>query len=254
MALFTDGPAPTIDDLVDEDSGLLDVAENTGINVTAKLRLAHEELATDLHLWLNKPRPMMEMLWAPALRIAQIVVTPPLQRWEKLQALAMVYRDAYFSALVDRYQAKWQEYLHLARNARESFIASGLALVSDPVSRPDPPVLGATPGSYPAGTYYVCVAGVNASGQEGAASWASSVTTTGTSAILVAPGAWANNVVTFRVYAGPSLGAMVLQNTVDLPAGLTYTFLPGQITDGRLPGSGQPAEFLRPMARTIPRG
>jgi len=254
MALFTDGPAPTVDDLVDEDSGLLDVSENTGINVTAKLRLAHEELATDLRLWLNKRRPLMEMLWVPSLRIEQIVVTAPLRRWEGLQALAMVYRDAYFSALVDRYQAKWQEFAKLARDARESFLASGMALVSDPIARPDPPVLGTTPAPYPGGTYYVSVAGVNVAGQEGAASWASSVTTTTGNGILVAPFAWGRNVVAFRVYAGPALGEMIRQNSVDPPAGLTYTYLPGQVTSGPLPGSGQAVEFVRPMARTIPRG
>ena len=45
MALFVDGPASTIDDLTDQDSGLLDVAETNGINVSTKLRLAQEEIA-----------------------------------------------------------------------------------------------------------------------------------------------------------------------------------------------------------------
>ena len=40
MALFVDGPACTIDDLTDQDAGLLDVAVNTNINVSTKLRLA----------------------------------------------------------------------------------------------------------------------------------------------------------------------------------------------------------------------
>ncbi len=254
MALFTDGPAPTIEELVDEDSGLLDVAENAGINVTAKLRLAHEEVASELELWLNRRRPAAEVLWAPSPRIAQIVMTAALKRWELLQALSTVYRDAYFGALVDRYQAKWHEYRQLGRDARESFVASGLALVSDPVPRPEPPVLGTTPGTYPGGTYYVSVAGVNRGGQEGAGSWASSVTTTDGNAILVAPAVWAENAISFRVYAGRAPGAMVLQNTVDIPAGVTFTYLPGQLTEGRAPGSGQAADFVRPLARTIQRG
>ena len=37
MALFLDGPAVTIDDLIAEDSGLLATAQTVGINVTAKL-------------------------------------------------------------------------------------------------------------------------------------------------------------------------------------------------------------------------
>ncbi len=147
MALFVDGPACTIDDLTDQDSGLLDVALGTNINVTTKLRLAQEEIETDLQLWLNKPRPTLELVWAPTLRIGQIVVTPPLRRWETMHALALVYRDAYFSQLVDRYQAKWQEYASLAGDARESFIASGLGLVSDPVTQAAPPILAATPGA-----------------------------------------------------------------------------------------------------------
>ncbi len=254
MALFADGPAPTIDNLINEDSGLLDVAETTGINVTAKLRLAHEEMESELRLWLNRPRAAAELLWTAAPRIEQIVTTPPLKRWETMLSLAMVYRDAYFSAQVDRYQAKWQEFLQLARDARERLIASGLAMVSDPVPQPVPPVLGTTPAPYPGGTYYVSVAGVNAKGQEGAASWASSITTTTGNAILVAPAAWNRDVATYRVYAGPSLDAMVRQNTVDLRAGLTYTYLPGQITTGTPAGNGQAPEFVRPLTRTILRG
>jgi hypothetical protein len=131
MALFVDGPACTIDDLIDQDSGLLAVAQTTGINVSSKLRLAQEELKTDLQLWLLKPRPTLEMLWGPVLRVEQIVVTAPLKRWETMHALALVYRDAYFSQLVDRYQAKWQEFSTLARSASDSFVATGLGLVSE---------------------------------------------------------------------------------------------------------------------------
>ena len=58
MALFVDGPACTIDDLTDQDAGLLGVAQTTGINVYAKLRLAQEEIGTDLQLWLIRPRSM----------------------------------------------------------------------------------------------------------------------------------------------------------------------------------------------------
>src|ERR1700733_4325967 len=121
MALFVDGPAPTIDDLADQDTGMLAVAKTAGINVYSKLRLAQEEIRTDLELWLIKPRPTLEVLWGPVLRVEQVVVTPPLKRWETMHALELVYRDAYFSDLVDRYQPKWQEYALLARGTREDF-------------------------------------------------------------------------------------------------------------------------------------
>jgi hypothetical protein len=105
MALFVDGPACTIEDLTDQDAGLQDVALNTGINVSTKLRLAMEEIRTDLQLWLNRPVSPRGVAWGPMLRIEQVVVTPALKRWEMMYALALVYRDAYFSQLVDRYEA-----------------------------------------------------------------------------------------------------------------------------------------------------
>src|SRR5271157_5466181 len=104
MALFVDGPASSITDMTDQDAGLLDVAEVSAINVTTKIRLAHDEIATDLKLWLNKPRALLFTPWLPSLHLDQIVVTAELKRWETLYALALFYRDAYFSDLVDRYQ------------------------------------------------------------------------------------------------------------------------------------------------------
>ena len=105
----------------------------------------------------------------------EVVVTPPLKRWETMYALSLVYRDAYFSQLVDRYQAKWKEYADLASDARENFIASGFGLVSDPVARATPPVLATTPGPQQGGTFYACVAWLNAANQEGAPSMPASV-------------------------------------------------------------------------------
>ena len=163
MALFVDGPACTIDDLTDQDTGLLDVVLTNNINVSTKLRLAVEEIRTDLHLWLNRPRPTLELVWGPTLHIEQIVITPPLKRWEIMHALALVYRDAYFSQLVDRYQAKWHEYAKLARHASESFTAGEPAwrLVSDPVVQAAPPILSATPAPQTGGTFYASVTWVN---------------------------------------------------------------------------------------------
>jgi len=94
MALFVDGPACTIDDLTDQDAGLLEIALANNINISTKLRLAVEEIRTDLYLWLNKPRPTLDVLLGASLRIEQIVITPPLKRWETMHALALVYRDA----------------------------------------------------------------------------------------------------------------------------------------------------------------
>jgi hypothetical protein len=60
--------------------------------------------------------------------------------------------------------------------------------------------------------------------------------------------------VGFRVYAGTLLDAMFLQNSELLPVSATYTFVPGQITQGMLPGSGQAPDYVRPLARIWLRG
>jgi hypothetical protein len=254
MALFVDGPASSITDLTDQDSGLLDVALDNGINVTTKLRLAHEEIRTDLQLWLLKPRPALPMPWAPVLHIGQAVVTPSLKRWETMHTLALVYRDAYFSQLVDRYQAKWQEYSRLTRDAREDLVASGLGLVTDPVSRAALPVLTSTPGPQSGGTFYASVAWVNAAGQAGAASEAASITIGDGNLTVVTAVNPPASAAGYRVYAGTALNAMYLQNDAVLAVGTTFLYVPGELTQGSLPGFGQVPDYVRPLARTLLRG
>jgi hypothetical protein len=254
MALFVDGPSPTIDGLIDQDSGLLDVAETCGINLTTKLRLGHEEIATDLELWLQRPGRPLEMVWGPLYRVEQIVVTAPLKQWETMHALALSYRDAYFSQLADRYQAKWDEYARLARAAYENFLPSGMGLVHDPVRRALPPLLSTVVGPQTGGTFYASVAWVNAAGQEGAASPASSISVPDGHLMTVSAVSMAANAVGFNVYAGPALSDLVRQNDVLLPTSAAFTYVPGEVTQGALPGTGQKPDFKRPLARTLLRG
>jgi hypothetical protein len=254
MALFVDGPASGIDDLTNQDSGLLEVAQSCGINATTKLALAHDELATDLQFWLDRPRPTIESIWGPMLKPEQIVVTPPLKLWETMTALAMFYRDAYFSQLVDRYQARWEEYTRLSRDAYERFLASGLGLVNDPVHVAAIPLLGSTAGPQAGGTFYASVAWVNAAGQEGAASLPASIAVPDNNLMTVSATNPPRGVVGFNIYAGTSDTGMVLQNTTALPPDASFTYVPGVVTGGRGPGKGQHPDFVRPLARTLLRG
>ncbi len=254
MALFVEGPASTIDDLTDQDAGLLDVAVSAGINLSTKLRLAMEEIQTDLHLWLRSQWEACELVWEPALRIDQIVVTAPLKSWETMHTLALVYRDAYFSHLVDRYQAKWQEYAKLAREMRESVIASGLGLVHDPLPKASLPVLSATPGPQAGGTFYARASWVNLAGQEGTPSAASSLVVADGNLMTVAMGAAPKNATGFNVYVGTSLNTTFRQNDFPVDIGDTFLYVPGQVTQGQLPGDGQTPDYRRRLARTIPRG
>ena len=254
MALFVDGPACTIADLTDQDAGLLDVAVSAGINVTTKLRLAAEEIRTDLRLWLTKPRTITEIVWGSVLKVDQVVVTPPLKRWEALHSLALVYRDAYFSQLVDRYQAKWQEFSRLARNAREEFLADGVGIVNDPLRQAPPPVLSTVPGPQSGGMFYASVAWVNASSQEGAGSVAASIAVADGNLMSVEATSAPSNAVGFNVYAGATLAALHRQNDVPVTITGTFLYVPGQTSSGPLVGEGQGPDFVRPLSRTILRG
>lgn len=256
MALFLDGPASTIDDLVDEDSGLLDTAQSVGVNVTAKLRLAMGELQAELSNWLARPQSVTGPPWIQAPGIGQVVVTAELARWEKMQTLAMVYRDAYFNQLVDRYQAKWDEYARLTRYAREQFVANGIGLVGNPLPKAPLPMLGTTtaPQQQAGGTFYARVAWVNVAGQEGAASDASSFTVPAANLLTVAATMPPANAIGFNVYVGMLLNLTELQNDAVLAPGGVFTYVPGAVTGGRLSGTGQPPDYVKPLVRSMLRG
>ena len=169
-------------------------------------------------------------------------------------ALELVYRDVYFTQVVDRYEAKWQGYVELARVARETYLEGGLAGVNNPLRRPIPPVLTTQPAAQTGGTFYASVAWVNAAGQEGAASAASSTSVGNGNVMVVSANNAPTNAVGYRVYAGAALNGMFLQNSVLLPVGNTFQYLPGQVTTGTLPGVGQKPDFVIPVARTLLRG
>ena len=63
MALFTDGPPASIEDLSAQDSQLLNVANVEGIDVTQKLCLAHEELGMELYALLNRMSYVDPLFW-----------------------------------------------------------------------------------------------------------------------------------------------------------------------------------------------
>jgi hypothetical protein len=254
MALFVDGPILSVDELQDHDSGLLDVAATCGINVTTKIRLAHEDVAAELRFRLERPRSAEILALATGVRVDQVVVGDTLRRWEALLALSKCYDDAYSTQLVDRYQAKAQQFAVAARMAFENCIASGVGVVAAPVRQASTPVLGTVTGPQEGGTFYASVAWVNSQGQEGAASPAVSATVSNGYLMTVSASGAPTGLPGFNVYVGAFLGAMTLQNTVPLAATDTFTYVPGWSTNGRPPSTGQPPEFIRPLARYILRG
>jgi hypothetical protein len=246
MALFLDGPACTIDDLLDEDSGLLDTAQTVGINVTAKLKLAMSEVQSELVTMLARVQ---------ATDIGQVVATTDLARWEKMQALSMVYRDAAYTQLIDRYKAKWDMFIRLTAAARDQFTANGVGVVNDPVMKATLPVLGTISGeSQSGGTFYACVAWVNAGGQEGAPSEAGSIAVPTDNLMTVMAANVPSNATGFNVYAGSVLGMMTLQNLSPVAPGGSFTYVPGESPSSKTPGAGQAPDVFKAIPATTLRG
>ena len=255
MALFVDGPACTIEELVDQDAGLLETAQTCGINLTTKVRLAAQDVENELQVWLDRPRSLIRRFSAGGIRIDQVVVTPPLRDWLTMHSLELVYRDGYFSQLVDRYQAKWMQYAKLAREARDGFVASGLGIVSDPMSLAVPPVLATVEGSQQGGTFYARVAWVNAAGQAGAASAASTITLGDGHLMTVLATDGPRNAIGFNVYAGWALDTLFQQNDVPVPTGTAFYFVPATAKRaGIMAGAGQAPDMMKPLPRSILRG
>ena len=244
MALFTDGPASSLEDLQGHDSQLLDVAHTEGIDVTHKLGLAQDEVALEVSTILAR-------LDGPGLE--HVVVTPALKLWHTFRALELVYRDAYNSQLNDRYAGKRDEYHGLAMWAHEKLVQSGIGIVLDPVPQGTPPVLTQAAGSLVDATYYVSAGWVNAAGEEGATSHPGMITVIGGAFAAATNGAPAN-VREWNVYAGISPTSLILQNANPLGLDEMWTQSSPPATTGRQRCPGQTPNYVRPAARVLERG
>jgi hypothetical protein len=173
-----------------------------------------------------------------------------------MMTLSLIYRDAYFTQLVDRYQLKWDEYARLARFAREQFLAAGAGIVNDPLPKAAMPELGSVPATteQAGGTFYASITWVNSAGQESSPSDASSAGVAAGNLLTVAVTEAPANVIGFNVYAGTQLDSLQQQNQIPLPAAGVFTFIPGTSMDGKLAGEGQRPDYIRPLVRTILRG
>src|ERR1700733_3039542 len=133
--LLTDGSPNTTEDLRVYESAILDVSSEEMINLDVKLKLATEEISEIvLNILLDHSSIVTggDML-RRSLGVSDVVVPRQLTRWHALYVLAIFYRDAYNNQLNDRYLAKWNEYLLLARGARETTLQYGIGLVTIPI-------------------------------------------------------------------------------------------------------------------------
>jgi hypothetical protein len=245
MALFTDGPISSIEDLRGHDTQILDVANVEQIDVTKKIVLAQEEVSLELGALLEKMAPGGQA------GIARVVVTPPLRLWHTYRALEMVYRDAYHSQLNDRYAGRRDEYHETAKWARDKAIQNGVGMVADPIPQASTPGVLAVSGGLADGTYYVGMSWANPSGEEGACSIPAVITTAGSS-FEVRHGNAPSNAAGWHVYVGNGPQTMLRQNAAVLTLGAAW--VENSVVVGVAAGSGQKPGYLQPIARLLERG
>jgi hypothetical protein len=255
--LLTDGNPNTTEDLRVYESAILDLSSQESINLDTKLKLATEELSEIvLNILLDHSSIITggDML-RRSLGVSDVVVTRQLKRWHALYTLAIFYRDAYNSQLNDRYLAKWNEYLLLARGARETTLQYGIGLVTTPIPEAGTPVLGSAPGLLPATVYYVQISWVSATGADGNPSKATAFESPVASLLTVTNGTSVPAVATaFNVYAGLTDCPLTLQNSTPIPIGQTFTEGTAGLIAGVPAGMGQTPDLYITGGSVLRRG
>jgi hypothetical protein len=252
--LFTDNPAIAIEDLADYETAILETALTEGINLTVKIRLAINEVGLQLQSQFT-PLGTNGFAVSPQLTLSNIVVTPPLRLWLLFHTLELVYRDAYFSQLNDRYQAKWNEYKDLSTSAAALLLQIGVGTVADPIPQAVHPGLSLVAGALAPAKYFVEVSWENVSGQQGSPSETTALDVPAGSTLQVQALSPPANAVSWNVYAGVTPDALFLQNTTPLALAASWTApSSGLSTTGPQPGTGQPPTYLSPQPKILLRG
>lgn len=255
MPLFSDGPPSTVDDLAVQDSFLLQVASTEGIDVSAKLQSAFNEVGIELLVIFGREAS----IYAPVLGQApldtqHLSVTPALKLWHTFKSLELVYRDCYFNQLNDRYKAKWAEYQSQANGMKGRFIDTGAGLVIDPLPQPGMPAISFQTSTGSGGTFYVCTTLVNVEGEESSPSVTVQAVIPNLQQLVVAAGTVPVNATGWNLYGGMSPVSMTLQTVTPMTPTSPGTLALPLLQNGKSPGTGQAANVTRDLPRRIMRG
>lgn len=246
MALFIDGTISELSDVAAHDSSVLDIANNESIDLSAKLDIAQMELHTDLILYLDAH--------APACSITGVLIDDRIRRWHQMKTLELVYRDAYFSQLNDRYDKRWQLWKDLSERARCDAFDAGIPFHDSPIPRPALPVLQVNEGACLPSTYSVRTCCVADNGEESAPSAAAVLKVDAPHRLTVKLGTPPPRCKTWRIYAGTMSGVEQLQASVPVSLTAEWNVPVDGLTSGPRPGKGQsPTRILR-RRRTLPGG
>ncbi|HEY3939369.1 MAG TPA: hypothetical protein VGL97_18200 [Bryobacteraceae bacterium] len=259
MALFTDQSTVTLDDLLQFETTLAQIASTHGINVDTKISLATSVIGDQLMLWLlDVGASDPQWLTRRTIGLSTVVVTPPLRRWLCYESLSRFFAEAYNLQLNSRFQGKWQEYRQEAKNANTMASLAGVGIVYNSLPKPALPLVSIQSGNQPAESLFVQTAWVDTEGNEGALSPVNGLLLPDNSSITVAmaegePGT-PLAATGWNVYVSSVNAIATLQNPVPLIIGSTWDLPSTGITDGRDPIDGQQPDFYITISNQIRRG
>jgi len=241
--LYTDKTPADMETLESYESNILDVAASEDIDLGVKLDLAAEQVGDEIELWLRNRAP-----------IDAVLVTPSVRQWHAMQTLELVYRDAYYQEMNDRYKMKWVMYGELRRESRNRCFASGISVVSAPVPCGPKPTLGTGVGGGATGSVYLRATWASADGREGAPGQLQ-VFENQDGVHLVA---WVDEAgpaeCGWNVYAGTAPDELILQNDRILETGEIWAQAGPLRATGREIHAGQMADYRVLDCRRLPRG
>jgi hypothetical protein len=259
MALFTDAGVVTINDLLQYEGTLVQVASDHDINVETKIGLATSGISDRLMLWLlNIGGSDPQFLTRRLIGLSTVVVTDPLRRWVVFESLSRIYAEAYNLQLNTRFQGKWTEYQQEAQLAADYAFQSGIGIVFNPLPEPGLPLVSIQTGTSGAAALYVQTTWVDSKGGESAPSPVNGLILAAGSSITVAMAEGSVGAppaaVGWNVYIGVDQGSATRQTSVPQQIGSTWELPASGITSGSVAGQGQMPNFFIRTSKQILRG
>ncbi len=258
MALFTDSGILGLDDLLQFESGLVQVSSTHGIDIDTKIKLATDEIGAKVLLFLLRAGPSDRWSSRAKLGLTNVVVSPAMFKWICNDTLAKIYAEAYNVQLNTRFQGKWNEYQKQADAASEIVFASGIGVVFDPLARPLIPSLKVRQGSLPVQSLFVQASWTDILGQESAPSPINGMNLTGFASLDVSMSEQLTNsprnAIGWSVYASNNQQGLTRQNLDPIPLGTSWTLPASGLILGLSSPGGQSPSYFVPANRRWLRG
>jgi hypothetical protein len=261
MALFTDTNIISLDDLLQYESTLVQIASSHGIDVNTKIGLAASAIGNKLMLWLlNVGMSDPQWISRRLLGLSTVVVTPSLRRWLCVESLSQFFAEAYNIQLNSRFQGQVSEYRQRAGEAANSTLQSGVGIVYKPLSQPGLPLVTVTAGTLPAQALFVQTVWTDALGNESAASPVNGMVLPANSAVAVAmgQGSLPQSAVGWNVYISSTSAGLTLQNMVPIAIGASWSLPSTGVSNSSglatTQNLGQGPDFYITISKQIKRG